>query len=318
MAISKSTASRAKKALKKVQELELPTGYKCTACGRVYDKQYQVFYRSTSPFFAGNDGYISICRNCIDKIYGQLVDFFNGDSNRAIERLCQMFDLYYSESLVESVRSTTSARFPSYIGKLNIPAAAGKTYNDSILDRQIVVSGVTNAEEVAINNDIQDIKVTQRDIELFGYGWKAEQYKMMRTHHRELRSGKGDLNPYEETMLHDLCTIRVRMNEALMADDTNDFTKLSNLYQTTYDKFNERFQKEQQASQNGASDPVGTLIENIEEFTPAEYYKDKKLFADADGIGEYCKRFIFRPLKNLLTGTKEMDAEYSVSGDDDG
>ena len=107
------------------------------------------------------------------------------------------------------------------------------------------------------------------------------------------------------------------MNEALMADDTNDFTKLSNLYQATYEKFNERFEKEQQASQNGLSDPVGTLIENIEEYTHAEYYKDKQLFADFDGVGEYCKRFIFRPLKNLLAGTKEMDAEYSVSGDED-
>ena len=54
------------------------------------------------------------------------------------------------------------------------------------------------------------------------------------------------------------------------------------------------------------------MIRTIEQYTPAEYYADKTLFKDADGIGEYFDRFIKRPLKNIFSGTKEMDLEYRV------
>lgn len=64
-------------------------------------------------------------------------------------------------------------------------------------------------------------------------------------------------------------------------------------------------------------DPLGIWISDIERFTPAEYYKNKSLYKDADGIGSYASRFIFRPLKNLLTGSKERDKEFNLSDKED-
>ena len=55
------------------------------------------------------------------------------------------------------------------------------------------------------------------------------------------------------------------------------------------------------------------LYTSIEKYTPAEFYKDKKLFKDADDIGSYASRFIFRPLKNLLTGSKDLDKEFKLT-----
>lgn len=60
-------------------------------------------------------------------------------------------------------------------------------------------------------------------------------------------------------------------------------------------------------------DPLGMWIGDIERYTPAEFYQDKSLYKDADGIGSYASRFIFRPLKNLLTGSKEIDKEFNLS-----
>ena len=59
--------------------------------------------------------------------------------------------------------------------------------------------------------------------------------------------------------------------------------------------------------------PLGEMIRDIEEFCPAEYYKDKKLYADFDHLKEYIERFMTRPLRNLLTGSKELDKEFSLS-----
>ena len=58
---------------------------------------------------------------------------------------------------------------------------------------------------------------------------------------------------------------------------------------------------------------LGELIREIEEVCPAEYYKDKKLYADFDHLKEYIERFMTRPLRNLLTGSKELDKEFSLS-----
>ena len=49
------------------------------------------------------------------------------------------------------------------------------------------------------------------------------------------------------------------------------------------------------------------FIKNIEETTPAEYYKDKELFKDFDSIEEYIKKFITRPLKNFITGSRDFN-----------
>lgn len=72
----------------------------------------------------------------------------------------------------------------------------------------------------------------------------------------------------------------------------------------------DRRQKKEESVQ---LNPLGLWARDIEKYTPAEFYKDKKLFKDFDDIGSYCSRFIFRPLKNLLTGSKELDKEYKLS-----
>jgi len=55
----------------------------------------------------------------------------------------------------------------------------------------------------------------------------------------------------------------------------------------------------------------------ISKYTPEEYYKDKKLYKDFDGIGEYFKRFVLRPLKNLQLGTTDRDKEFFVSDEEE-
>jgi hypothetical protein len=56
----------------------------------------------------------------------------------------------------------------------------------------------------------------------------------------------------------------------------------------------------------------GKWLEDIEQNEPAEYFKDKSIYEDFDGIKGYFDRFILRPLKNLLTNTREFDHEFNV------
>ena len=51
--------------------------------------------------------------------------------------------------------------------------------------------------------------------------------------------------------------------------------------------------------------PLGVMIRDIEEHCPADFYKDKSLYADFDHLKEYIQRFMLRPLNNLLTAPKK-------------
>ena len=56
---------------------------------------------------------------------------------------------------------------------------------------------------------------------------------------------------------------------------------------------------------------------DIEKSSPAEYFKQKHLYRDADGFIDYLNRFVFRPIKNLLTGSKEYDKDFTIEEDND-
>ena len=53
-------------------------------------------------------------------------------------------------------------------------------------------------------------------------------------------------------------------------------------------------------------DGYGPIVINLLQ----KYFEDKKLYEDYDHIKEYIDRFLFRPLKNLITGSRDFDKEF--------
>ena len=139
----------------------------------------------------------------------------------------------------------------------------------------------------------------------------------MRILWEKLSEGCGELTAGEEQNLGTMCKTKIFADRAAIAKNTQDYIKLTQLYNDVSAKFNERFKREAAATKTVGSDPVGVLIRDIEQYTPAEYFKDKKLFRDADGLGEYFQRFVTRPLRNLMSGEKVMDPEFRVTGRDE-
>ena len=74
------------------------------------------------------------------------------------------------------------------------------------------------------------------------------------------------------------------------------------------------------ANSSKALDAFGVWIKDIEEKSPAEWYKDKKKFKDIDGIDDYLKKYVTRPIKNFITGSRDfnVDKDVMVDFDNDG
>ena len=107
--------------------------YLCTCCGKRFSVADKNFYKSSSPLFAGNGGFVNICRPCADKYFDMLVSFFCGEEERALERICQLFDLYYSERAVGYLTDAQHEDAPMislYLQRINLRQISntGKDY----------------------------------------------------------------------------------------------------------------------------------------------------------------------------------------------
>ena len=135
-------------------------------------------------------------------------------------------------------------------------------------------------------------------------------------HYKMLKKQNPNCDNNQEIFIKDLCYTKLLQLKSFKDGNSGDFEKYTKLYRDTFKQAGLKTVQETDAS---GEETLGVTLAVISQYTPEEYYKDKKLYKDFDGIGEYFSRFVLRPLKNLVLGTTERDKEYCVKdGEDDG
>lgn len=293
------------------------TEFYCYACGKSYKKQDGNFCKSLSPLFVNNNGFVHICKKCTDKYYYNLVDLFSGNEEKAMDRMCQLFDWYYSDEIFAATRkiSADRSRVCAYPAKSNLPQyeARGKTYVDTIDDRaNNVIQNVEQLDEMKAEGQTTITKVM---FERWGQV-SSEDIVALEEHYKMLKKQNPNCDNNQEIFIKDLCYTKLLQLKAFKDGNSTDFEKYTKLYRDTFKQAGLKTVQETDAS---GDETLGVTLAIISQYTPEEYYKDKKLYKDFDGIGEYFQRFVLRPLKNLVLGTTERDKEYCVKdGDNDG
>ena len=291
--------------------------YYCTACGKSFKKQDSNFCKSLSPLFAGNNGYVHICKKCTDKLYYNLVDYFSKNEEKAMDRMCQLFDWYYSDEIFAATRkiSADRSRVCAYPAKTNLPQyeAKGKTYVDTIADRaNNVIHSLDELDEMKADGQTG---ITKAMFERWGQV-STEDIIALEDHYKMLKKQNPNCDNNQEIFIKDLCYTKLLQLKSFKDGNSGDFEKYTKLYRDTFKQAGLKTIQETDAS---GEETLGVTLAVISQYTPEEYYKDKKLYKDFDGIGEYFSRFVLRPLKNLVLGTTERDKEYCVKdGEDDG
>jgi hypothetical protein len=165
--------------------------------------------------------------------------------------------------------------------------------------------------------DDDDFVVTSTILKRFGTGYTKNEYRDLDLHYSMLKEQAPADDLVVENFILDLCSIKIQQTRMRQAQDVERYGKLTQLYQTTLASAN---LKPKGMKDNTQADAYSLWVKDIEKFTPAEYFKDKSIYKDFDGLGEYFQRFIVRPFKNLITGSKDMDKEFSIgqaqTGDD--
>lgn len=315
----KTSVNKTTKVAKMLPDEEDTTPHICTACGKSYKRQKDNFPSTRSPLFMANNGYVTVCKSCTDKYYYQLVDFFSGNEEKAIERICGLYDWFYDEHAVAASRriSADRSRIGAYPAKLNLRQSSegGSTFLDYIkLVASASIDSYERLEEVKQNDPAA---ISDRTVKKWGLGYTPEEYDLLNTHYKTLKDQASD-DIVTENLIRELCTIKVQQTRSLISGEVDKYVKLTELYQKTLGSANLKPKSNKESELNAQSDMFGTWTKDIEKYAPADFFADKKIYKDYDGLGEYFQRFIVRPFKNLFTGSKEMDTEFSIRGEQGG
>ena len=291
----------------------------CCSCGESLPESD--FYKSYSDFYY--DSRLPICKKCFTRRFFEYSKDYKS-SKMAMQRMCMAFDIYFNEKEFDSCDIDDNTVIGNYFRRLNMAQAKGKTFENSISEGAFSLSGdrkKVKGKRVAYVDEYDNVQeedsdpINPKDIEKWGIGYEPSEYQTMNAHYKYLKNSNPNCDSNQEIFICTLCEIYMQQKNAMRDKDMKSYKDLSELYIKYFKEAGLKTVKDSSESENFIA---GVSIATIEKYTPAEYYKDKQLYKDYDGIGGIIKRFFTRPLKNLQFGTNEPDPEYSIEdGDDD-
>lgn len=269
--------------------------YKCCTCGKKYTKQTGNFSYSQSPMFKGNNSFLPICNHCLENLVEQYTELL-GSQNEAIKRVCLHWDMYYSDSMLNSTKKIDAnrSRIKCYVKNCNLQQNAGKTFDTYLreLDNE-KINSIDDLED--IKQQEKDVKVTQKTIKFFGLGYTPEQYKFLQdqyddwTHRHECRTKS------QEEVFKNLCIAQLNIqiaqqNGGKVKDAMDSFQNLlgtANL-------------KPCQTNENALADQntFGTLIKKWENEKPIS--EPDPEWKDVDGIVRYIHIYFLGHLCKMM------------------
>lgn len=268
------------------------------------------FYKSSSRHYIGV-GHLSVCKECLENLLHEYSIEY-GSRIKAMQRLCMAYDIYFNETVFVSCDDGTAKTLGNYIKRLNIKPFKDKTFDNNI-EEGFHFSTESSVVSVGEKDEAGESLISQEVKNKWGRGLSADDYEVLEEHYRFLKGANKDLNDNQEIYITELCYTKMFQMRALRNGETDQFGKMSDTYRKTFSQAGLKTVREVESNDD---DCWGEWNRRIEEYTPSEYYKNKTLFKDYDGIGSYFERFVLRPLRNLMHGTNDRDSEFSVEDND--
>lgn len=293
---------------------ELSNMLTCCQCGKTYSDDTN-FFKSSGGVYAYM-GHLPVCKKCFEKQVAEFTTLYNS-RKKAMQRVCMIYDLYFNEDLFAScdLDGDDDAFVGKYFRKLNLMQHQNKSFDTSLAEGFNFTSEYVGCKKVTPKTeDEEQPKINPEDIEKWGNGFDLEDYDILNNHYRLLASSNPQRDNNVEIFITDLCYIKMQQMKAVREGRVDDYSKLTESYRKTFMQAGLKAIKETNVTEDFT---IGVNGETIEKYTPAEYYKNKQLFKDHDNIGDYIDRFLLRPLRNLMHGTKDRDKEYYVKDEEE-
>lgn len=190
----------------------------CCRCGMAHSRLKGFFPASHSPTYRGL-GYIPICFDCIDKMYGAYRDKLDS-SKSAVKMMCMKLDLYWSEQVFSIAEKTSgyNSIIRAYISKTNLFKIIDKTFDDTLEEAGIFSNpqlldpnkntgqSETDSEEGTRKDEPE---VEQSVIDFWGSGYPADMYEELERHYADWTGGVEITDPSARSLYRQICLLEV-------------------------------------------------------------------------------------------------------------
>ena len=280
--------------------------YVCCECGK--ELPSIKFFKTASVLFSGI-GHLPICKDCLEREFKKYNIEYK-DPNKAMQRLCMMFDIYYDAALFNSCGINDEKVVGNYIRKTNLGQYKNRTFDTSIDEGFLFFDSPDRIE----SHEMPEMPPNPKLVEKWGSGLSNIDYEELEMHYNSLKSANPNYDSNQEIFIIELCYTKMQQMKAVREGRVDDYKKLADSYRQSFLQAGLKTVRESNITEAFS---LGVNVERIEQTTPAEYYKNQSLFKDYDGLGDYFNRMILRPIKNVIFGTDERDIEYFVKDEGD-
>lgn len=302
--------------IRSMEAIESDGYFKCTCCGKSYKGQKGNFLVTNSVLYRGNDGYLTICKNCGEKYYAQLVGFYCNNEAHAMEHLCHQFDWFYSaEALSMSGSSKTQMASPSmYSSKMNMALIqkVGTTYFDTIKirnEKSGIINGSDELPEAQFDEsgELIEAPIDPELIRNFGYGYTRDEYEFLEQEYTDWITRYECRTKAQEELFKCLCMAHLTIQRVQKNGDAKGLAEATKMYQELMQSANI---KPNQSKDDAfvESNTFGTLIKMYENEKPIP--EPEEAWKDVDNIRKYYNVFFLGHLCNLLHVKNDSETEY--------
>ena len=251
------------------------------------------FYSTTSEFY--KNGRFNICKHCLREYVYET----NGDINiNKLKNIFRVFDIPFLAREWESALKDSKDTIGMYFKNIYLNYK-DKGWIDGDFDERSIVK--TNTL------DIEDDELYAR----WGSSWSMSDLQALELNYTNWLTHHDCESLTTQKLVQLICMKEMEIRKARESNTSPD--KIMKLEKSLIDlmdtsKLTPKTMDE--SSGSNASKTFGVWLKDIEQNKPAEYFQDKSIYKDYDNILEYWNRFILRPMKNLLCGTREFDREF--------
>lgn len=302
--------------------LEVSKSY-CRKCRET--KPATEFYSATDTFLDTN-GLMSVCSDCIDEIYNNFLTVTKS-VEVSVHEVCKMMNIAYFPAAIESAKKDAETRIANgknpakFFGKYksrirtNLGGVRGGENLDMTYKPESTVQIVSTPIQEEDTPDFEELKA------FWGVD-SRDDIEFLENEMSKYRMGYVFDSPAQETLIKELCHLILQIDKDRKQDKSVD-SKLKSMFSLMN---NMGISPSMESAINGGkAESLGVRIKELEETSPADWYKDKSIYADVDNIEEYAEKYITSPIRSFITGNKEFeigeedeDREDDSYGDDVG
>lgn len=257
------------------------------------------FYVATSKMFGS--GKLPICKDCMKSYVYDEDGLPNVERFKDILRIC---DYPFLEAIWETSFNEEGDTIGLYFKNVFLNFK-DKTWKDS--------DGVNVYTDVELGTKGKVTKSNYDDTELtrvWGRGFTTEELHWLEENYKnwDLRTDCSEFTV--QKLVRRICITELKIRKA--EENNKPVDKLEESLLKLMNSSNLTPKTLKGINENDSQRAFGIWIKDIEKYRPAEYFEDKTLYEDYDGIMGYFNRFVLRPLRNLVAGSRDFDNEYNI------